>query len=761
MLRKFVSIKNVGRFSSYGASGDVELKRYNLIFAENGRGKTTLCALLRSLQSGDGAYLMGRATLGAPDPPTAQILTTGGMITFDHRAWNATLPEIAIFDSTFVSENVHSGDVVNLGHRRSLYSVIVGKQGVDLAQQINVLDGRSRAKAAEIAEKTAAVLTFAPRGMTAETFMALEEDATIADKIAAKDREVDAVKQAAQIKIRAGLISLTLPGFDQPALQGLLERTIEGVAADADRHVADQIRNHAMHGRGQAWLSEGLEYVHGNACPFCSQPLDNAAAVIAAYRAFFSAEYNALRVLIATVRRQLETTLSDRTIADLEKTIDQNATSVEFWARFCEIVAPTPNGVVMDALRILRQVALTLLDRKAAAPLEKVEPDTPIIDAHAALTTLQQAVAVYNQTVVAANVIIAAKKRTTGAADVRTVEAALTRLQTIKVGHEPEAREACDEYSLALLEKKAIEENKAAVRRQLDEYTDQVIGRYQDAINNLLDVFNAGFRITGTKHGYPGGVASSSYQILINNTAVELGDAETPLDKPSFRNTLSAGDKSTLALAFFLAQLSHDPKKASRIVIFDDPFNSQDTFRQDCTVHKIRKCGEDCAQVIVLSHDPRFLKCVWNRLQTYTAERKCLKLARIGQYDTTICEWDVEKATQATYYADLKVLTDYANASIGDPRDVVQKIRPVLESYCKYLSPTLFLETDWLGDIIGKIRNAGAGHQLFVHCDNLDELNHYTKRYHHGHGQQPATEPISDTALQGYVKRTLEFTGGC
>jgi hypothetical protein len=165
--------------------------------------------------------------------------------------------------------------------------------------------------------------------------------------------------------------------------------------------------------------------------------------------------------------------------------------------------------------------------------------------------------------------------------------------------------------------------------------------------------------------------------------------------------------------------------------------------------------------VIVLSHDPRFLKRVWDRLQDYTPDRKCLQLARIGQRDTTICEWDVEEATQARFKADLKVLTEYYNHGIGDPRDVVQKIRPVLESYCKYLSSALFLETDWLGGIIAKIRNAGTGHQLFASCESLDELNNYTKRYYHGDGQQPATEPINDVELQGYVKRTLDFTGGC
>ena len=66
-----------------------------------------------------------------------------------------------------------------------------------------------------------------------------------------------------------------------------------------------------------------------------------------------------------------------------------------------------------------------------------------------------------------------------------------------------------------------------------------------------------------------------------------------------------------------------------------------------------------------------------------------------------------------------------------------------------------------LGVMIGKIRAAGAGHQLFPLCDGIEELNVYTSRYHHGENPHAATEPINDTELQGYVRRTLEMTGGC
>jgi wobble nucleotide-excising tRNase len=51
MLQRIISIRNVGRFRNCAAAGDVTFRRFTLVFAENARGKTTLCALLRSLSS--------------------------------------------------------------------------------------------------------------------------------------------------------------------------------------------------------------------------------------------------------------------------------------------------------------------------------------------------------------------------------------------------------------------------------------------------------------------------------------------------------------------------------------------------------------------------------------------------------------------------------------------------------------------------------------------------------------------------------------
>ena len=90
----------------------------------------------------------------------------------------------------------------------------------------------------------------------------------------------------------------------------------------------------------------------------------------------------------------------------------------------------------------------------------------------------------------------------------------------------------------------------------------------------------------------------------------------------------------------------------------------------------------------------------------------------------------------------------------------MKKIRPVLETYCRNLYPGEFA-ADALGTIIGKVRTGGSAHRLFPLLDDLEALNEYTRRYHHGENPNATTEPINDTELQGFVNKTLAITGGC
>jgi hypothetical protein len=74
--------------------------------------------------------------------------------------------------------------------------------------------------------------------------------------------------------------------------------------------------------------------------------------------------------------------------------------------------------------------------------------------------------------------------------------------------------------------------------------------------------------------------------------------------------------------------------------------------------------------------------------------------------------------------------------------DVIQKIRPVLEGYCRNLFPTQFGEREMIGGIIRIIRDAGALHPLHPIVEDLDELNIYCRRYHHAENLNAASERL-------------------
>jgi wobble nucleotide-excising tRNase len=62
-LRKIVKLQNIGKFHKPSISGG-EYGKFTLFYAGNGRGKTTICAVLRSLKTGNPALIEDRRTLG-------------------------------------------------------------------------------------------------------------------------------------------------------------------------------------------------------------------------------------------------------------------------------------------------------------------------------------------------------------------------------------------------------------------------------------------------------------------------------------------------------------------------------------------------------------------------------------------------------------------------------------------------------------------------------------------------------------------------
>lgn len=115
-------------------------------------------------------------------------MTTVGKIKFNDTTWSGGTLNLAIFDGTFVAENVHSGDVVDIDHKRNLYRVIVGESGVELAKQESTLASESRAKTTEITNISKAIQSHMPQGMKLEDFIALPKIENIDELICTKNQ---------------------------------------------------------------------------------------------------------------------------------------------------------------------------------------------------------------------------------------------------------------------------------------------------------------------------------------------------------------------------------------------------------------------------------------------------------------------------------------------------------------------------------------------------------------------------------------------
>ena len=103
MLTKIKLLKNIGAFRSDSGGSKVKLGNLVLVTAENGRGKTTISAILRSLSKGDQDLVNERRRLGSPSQTHIVFECDGSQsaIQFQNGNWNLIIPQIKIFRRYF------------------------------------------------------------------------------------------------------------------------------------------------------------------------------------------------------------------------------------------------------------------------------------------------------------------------------------------------------------------------------------------------------------------------------------------------------------------------------------------------------------------------------------------------------------------------------------------------------------------------------------------------------------------------------------
>ena len=765
MITKVQLLRNIGQFDSVTGGAQIPFTRLVVIYAENGRGKTTLAATLRSLATGDPLPLSERHRLSAQHPPHAIIDCAGGPppAIFNSGAWNRTLANVAIFDDAFVDENIYSGLTVAPEHRQNLHELVLGAQGVTLQRNLDQLVAKIESHNAELRRRQAAITATEMGPFSVDEFCALQLQADVDAAIQEVERRIAAVQEQDSIHRGQGFNELSLPNFDVDAISSILRLNLSTLDAAA----AEQVRKHltTLGGNAETWIGEGLRHVpssptklQGAACPFCLQDLA-ASSIIEHYRAYFSAEYERLKRSVADTVATVSRGHGGDVPAAFERSVRVAVERRQFWARFCVVPEVTlDTAAIARAWKAARDGVVALLERKQAAPLEPIEISESLMEAIRVYEELRTQVSALSTSLQQANASVRLVKEQAAAGNVAVLESDRARLKAVKARHSLSTAALCARYSEEKAAKALTATQRDQAKAALEQYRTTVFPTYEQSVNDFLRRFNAGFRIDSISSATSRGGAACNYTVLIDNRPVAVSGGTAQPGTPSFRNTLSSGDRNTLALAFFFASLEQDLGLATKTVVIDDPISSLDEHRSLATVQEIRRLADCVAQVIVLSHDKKFLARTWEgasgRMPT-----TALQIVRDGQ-GSTLAAWNVSDDATTEYDRRHALLREFLASGRSDAREVARAIRPVLEGFERVAHPEYFPPGSLLGPFLGVCDQRVGGPEAILTTQDirtLREILEYANRFHHDTNPAWETETINDGELRGFVSRALAF----
>lgn len=764
LINRLQLLRNVGQFESVNGAANNTLSRLTLIYAENGRGKTTLAAILRSLGANDPAPIVERSRLGAAHPPHVVIDCTGGppAAVFQSGAWNRSLGNIVVFDDQFVDQNVYSGLVVGSEHRQRLHEWILGARGIALNQQLQALVAEIEQHNSQLRAKGNAIPAAERGTLSVDEFCDLPARADIDAGIQAAERNLAAAREQDPVRDTAEFAPIVLPAVDVPTIEAVLQRDLPALDADAAVRVQEHLGRIGQ--GGEAWIADGIARLPeptatGGAavCPFCAQDLAGS-AVIAHYRAYFSNAYGQLKRSVAEAMAANTRTHGGDIPAAFERAVRVAVEGRQFWARFCDVpeIAVDTATVVRD-WRAARDAVAAALAAKQAAPLDRATLSAEARAAIAAYEGHRATIAGLSQRLQQANAAIRVVKEQAASANPMALASDLARLKAAKARHTPPTNALCQAYLEERAAKAVTEGLRDQARALLDQYRTNVFPAYQTAINVYLQRFNAGFRLDRMTSANTRGGSACTYSVVINNIIIPIGGTPPAPGNPSFRNTLSSGDRNTLALAFFFASLDQDPALASKIVVIDDPMTSLDEHRSLTTVQEVRNLVHRVQQVIALSHSRAFLCAIWQYANRQTCTPLIVVEASLG---STISMWSIGDDSVTEYDRQHQRLRGYQPGNPARSRLVAQDLRHVLEGFLRRCCPEHFLPGDVLGDLRRRIRDQPAGSPPILSSaavTELDAICEYANRFHHNTNPAWETETANETELRGWVARVLAF----
>jgi len=653
MIKKLAKINNIFSYSFFewdkinpdhgnNVNDPIDVfKKNNILFAENGNGKSRLVDLFKSI-NGQAIELKKNWDRSQSDNQDIKIiLGNGSEIDFDGSIWSNTdlKNKFLVFDKYFIEEFVHSigpnyFDTPQRRQQRGKNIIYLGNFASynNEIDRINALKNYVSEQNTLVLEKEEEGINYLLNGQNT-TLEELTNDRDAITKLNESDQKIkgeEVVKKQAEFEKIGKALKEKSKITDLSKILEIENRfSLEIEQEDGSKialkpgdcfsfTVAKGVQEtlHKIEHK-KNFIREGLAKMtkESTNCPFCEQKIKNGdyLQIIKEYQEIFdegfSQEEQNIKESLSTYKNILEE------LRDLQHPATSQVT-LNLAKSFITIDDELPQVALDDADKLIIKSEIALILSKEKKILDKID-GSQVDKIKEIIKKTKESIDVYNKIVKKINSKIDQLKKDSaeGRLDVKSEE---IRNDIIKLNKELlyiKNKKQFEKYFKILDQNRENEKVVEALERIYQSLKDKIIEEFNKFVEEYFDLIKGFVK-----------ELSPSMEIL-DITGQATIDRRNPRDSAQcgFRvdyngknciDGLSEGERQVIALAFFFAQLKKEADK-DKIIVLDDPITSFDARKRKSTAEVIQRETDAFEQLFVLTCDPLFreycLKQINNR----------------------------------------------------------------------------------------------------------------------------------------------------
>lgn len=761
MLKRFQIIQGVGAFSNFRSpNSGLDLSKNTVVYANNGYGKSTIAAILKSANLTDSQLIIARTTLTAQQEPVTQdivIKVENGTMVFQNSTWTynppAVKPEILVFDQQYVFENLFVQKVES-GHKQSIHRIIIGHEGVQISEDLTNVKATEKSLKQSLDERAKELNTRITRtGRSDYLSIADTEEPEMITELQEIDQKLLVSREKDELSGLANFPVLSGVDWDFENISEAIHINLQSIHEDARALVNEHIQSHLIKtDSAEGFIRLGLEQLVDN-CPFCGQSLEGADALIRAYQELFDQAHSQAIDKIITLKSTWSKWDPSADILGIKGNYDKcNVSLQKIEARLSLNVMKDIPSCDFDkfqqhALLVKGQI-VGALSKKEASLNQEIDLQF-LIDFEKEKGEINDKVIIAQKSYHRATQLTIERLAAIDAQSVQSLESRKNQLSELRKRFSQEEKTWCAEYQQLESDFQATVSRCQDLTNQLSTYSVEIFRTYQQGINKVLDDLGVGFRIENLVEQVDKRAKQpfAEFQIIINGSLVTLQEKD---DCPCFQNTLSEGEKNTLSFAFFITHLRQKGDLSNTVVVFDDPLSSMDDYRRKITADIIGNLSQETKQMVVLTHKSDFLLLLSDKLES----PQVLSLKKDNLNGSSIVQFDIENERKGGQQKRVEKLIRYLDEDFCEAKSIQGDIRPCIEASLRFKYFRYLNGVSTLGKICDVLQEQNKLDADLL-CD-LRNLNEISSPVHHGdHDIDPIRE-MDRSELLPYVRKTLD-----